>query len=415
MAQVRARTGAPVKTNEYHCVTKMTTDDPLNAFVPGPLCHVTGAASGPLAGLTFAVKDLIDVAGVPTGGGNPDWERTHPVPAHHAWIVEQLLSAGASVVGKTATDEVSLGILGENPFTGTPLNPAAPDRVPGGSSSGSASAVAAGVCDFALGTDTGGSVRVPASFCGLFGIRPTHGRVDFTGVLPQAPDSDTVGWFARDAETFARVCETVFGAPAPAELPGRLIVLTDTFAFADLEVATALTPMVDRLASLIGHRGDRILAPQGLSVWQAAQRCLQSSEAWQTFKPWIDASNPRFAFSVARGLTLGSLITDNERTRAALMREEARGRLRMLLPAGTILCLPTTPFPAPRRGLSVSNLAFPRERISALTCLGGLTGSPQVNLPGATVSGAPVGLSIVGARGSDLELAAVARAFAATA
>jgi amidase len=293
------------------------------------------------------------------------------------------------------------------------LNPAAPDRVPGGSSSGSASVVAAGVCDFALGTDTGGSVRVPASFCGLFGIRPTHGRVDFTGVLAQAPGSDTVGWFARDAETFVRVCEAAFGESVPTELPRRLIVTNDTFAFADPEVAAALTPMVDRLASLIGDRRDRILAPQGLSVWQGAQRCLQSSEAWQTFQPWIDASNPRFAFSVARNLTLGSLITDNERTRAALMREEARGRLRILLPEGTILCLPTTPFPAPKRGLSISDLAFPRERISALTSLGGLTGSPQVNLPGALVGGAPVGLSIVGAKGTDLALAAVARAFAA--
>jgi amidase len=390
----------------------MTTEDPLNAFIPGPRCHVEGSGAGVLAGLSFAVKDLIDVAGVPTGGGNPDWERAHPVPTRHAWIVDRLLGAGASVIGKTATDEVSLGILGENPFSGTPLNPAAPGRVPGGSSSGSASAVAAGVCDFALGTDTGGSVRVPASFCGLFGIRPTHGRVDITGVLAQAPGSDTVGWFARDAGVFARVCEAVFGAPPPSSLPGRLIVATDAFAFADPEVAAALAPMVERLTALIGDRQDRILAPQGLSVWKSAQRSLQSSEAWQTFQPWIDSFNPRFAFSVARGLTLGSLITDNERTQAALMREEARGRLRMLLPPGTILCLPTTPFPAPKTGLSVSALAFPRERITALTCLGGLTGSPQVNLPGAMVDGAPVGLSIVGARGTDLELASVARAFA---
>jgi amidase len=255
-------------------------------------------------------------------------------------------------------------------------------------------------------------VRVPASFCGLFGTRPTHGAVNFAGVLAQAPGSDTVGWFARDGETFARVAEAVFGAPAPAALPRRLLVATDAFAFADADVTAALEPMVERLASLIGERRERILAPQGLSVWQAAQRCLQSSEAWQTLQPWIDAHNPRFAFNVARGLVQASMYTENERTRAALMREEARGRLRMLLPPGTILCLPTTPFPALKRGLAVSDLALPRERISALTCLGGLTGSPQVNLPGATVGGAPVGLSIVGARGSDLELAAVARAFA---
>lgn len=391
----------------------MPDDDPLNAFVLGQRCRIQGAASGPLAGLSFAVKDLIDIAGYPTGGGNPDWERAHPVPTDNAWIVSRLLESGASIIGKTATDEVSLGILGENPFTGTPVNPAAPDRVPGGSSSGSPSLVAAGVCDFALGTDTGGSIRVPASFCGLYGIRPTHGRIDFTGVLKQAPSSDTVGWFARDADIFARVGQAVFGAPLPDRLPQRLVVAADTFAFADPAVAEALMPVVDRLAKLIGNRRDEILAPQGLSVWQNAQRCLQASEAWQTFRPWINACNPRFAFAVARNLTLGSLLTDSERMRAALMREEARGRIRMLLPPGTILCLPTTPFPALKLGLSISAQAMPRERISALTCVGGLTGVAQVNLPGAIVDGAPVGLSIIAAPGGDMDLLAVAKALGA--
>ncbi len=162
----------------------MTSASP---FVPGPAVRIAGAPGGPLAGLTFAAKDLFDVAGHPTGGGNPDWARQHPVPTRHAWAVQRLLDAGATLIGKTITDEVSLGILGENAFDGTPLNPSAPDRVPGGSSSGSASAVAQGLCDTALGTDTGGSVRVPASFCGLHGIRPTHGRLDLTGMLPQAP------------------------------------------------------------------------------------------------------------------------------------------------------------------------------------------------------------------------------------
>lgn len=388
------------------------SDNPLKAFVPGPRCTVAGAPSGPLTGLSFAVKDLIDVAGWPTGGGNPDWERTHPIPARHAWVVERLLASGASVIGKTATDEVSLGILGENAFYGTPRNPAAPDRVPGGSSSGSASVVAGGVCAFALGTDTGGSVRVPASFSGLYGIRPTHGRLDFSGITAQAPSSDTVGWFARDPATFVRVGEALFGASAPATLPRTLVVAEDALGFADPAVAAALQPVLDRLAGLIGTSQTVTLAPQGLSVWQAAQRALQSSEAWQTFAPWIDAHNPRFAFSVARGLVLAAQITEAERTRAALMREEARARLRILLPPGTILALPTTPFPAPKLAQPLSTLGFLRERISCLTCLGGLTGSPQVNLPGATVDGAPAGLSIVGGRGTDLDLLAVARAFA---
>src|SRR5271156_3123133 len=196
--------------------------DRINAFVPGPRIRIDGAPAGPLHGLSFAAKDLFDVAGVPTGGGNQDWARANPIPTRHAWSVQTLLDAGATLVGKTITDEVSLGILGENAFDGTPLNSAAPDRVPGGSSSGSAAAVAAGLCDTALGTDTGGSVRVPASFCGLYGIRPTHGRLNLEGMLPQAPSSDTTGWFARDAETFARVSAVMLGEAIPEELPRRL-------------------------------------------------------------------------------------------------------------------------------------------------------------------------------------------------
>src|SRR5438552_18762506 len=159
----------------------------INAFVPGPPVRIEGRKGGPLAGLTVAAKDLFDVAGFPTGGGNPDWAKSNPVPTRNGWAVQRLLDAGATLIGKTITDEVSLGILGENPFDGTPLNPTAPDRVPGGSSSGSASAVAQGLCDTALGTDTGGSVRVPASFCGLSGLRRSHGRPELTGWFSRAP------------------------------------------------------------------------------------------------------------------------------------------------------------------------------------------------------------------------------------
>jgi amidase len=382
-------------------------------FIPGPRLHLSGAASGPLAGLTFAAKDLFDVAGHPTGGGNPDWARYNPVPARHAWAVRTLLDAGASLVGKTVTDEVSLGILGENPFDGTPLNPAAPDRVPGGSSSGSASAVASGLCDTALGTDTGGSVRVPASFCGLYGMRPTHGRLDVTGMLPQAPSSDTTGWFARDAATFARVGAVLLGeAPADA-LPATLLIATDAFGFADPEVAAALRPMVARLAALIGPPQEVLLAPQGLSVWARAQRVLQPAEAWATFRPWVEAVNPRMAFSVAAGLLAGAGVAPAELGWAGLMREEARGRLRHLLPPGTILCMPTTPFPAPRKGLPLPVLTPRRDRITCLCAHGGLAGMPQLNLPGATVDGAPVGLSILGGRGTDATLIATALAMEA--
>lgn len=379
-------------------------------FVPGPRARIAGKPGGPLSGLTFAAKDLFDVAGFPTGGGNHDWARRNPVPTKHAWAVQTLLDAGADLIGKTVTDEVSLGILGENAFDGTPLNPKAPDRVPGGSSSGSASAVAQGLCDTALGTDTGGSVRVPSSFCGLYGIRPTHGRLPLEGMMPQAPSSDTTGWFARDAATFARVSSVLLQEPIPTELPRRLVIAVDAFGFADPEVAAALQPMVARLSRLIGETQEDLLAPQGLSVWARAQRTLQPAEAWETFKDWIDSDNPRFAFSVARGLIQGSMIPAAEQNWARLMRQEARARLVYLLPPGTILCLPTTPFPAPLKGLPLSKLDPLRDRITCLCAHGGLTGVPQVSLPGATVNGLPVGLSILGGHGSDATLVAVAKA-----
>jgi amidase len=385
--------------------------DEIGAFVPGPLKRIEGKPGGPLSGLTFAAKDLFDVAGVPTGGGNHDWPTGRPIPTKHSWAVQTLLDAGCTLIGKTITDEVSLGILGENAFDGTPKNVNAPGRVPGGSSSGSAAAVAAGICDTALGTDTGGSVRVPSSFCGLYGIRPTHGRIDTTGMLPQAPTSDTTGWFARDAATFAKVSSVMLGEAIPKALPTCLVVAVDTFGFADANVRAALQPMVQRLASLIGHSREDIMAPQGLSIWARAQRSLQPVEAWNTFKPWLDDRNPRFAFSVAKALVMGSMIPAADQAWGTLMRQEARGRMAHLLPEGTILCLPTTPFPAPLVGQPLSILDPLRDRITCLCAQGGLAGHPQVNLPGATVDGLPVGLSIIGARGSDASLVAVAKAF----
>ncbi|MCH9672234.1 MAG: amidase [Gammaproteobacteria bacterium] len=380
-------------------------------FVPNTDVHIEGG-TGPLSGLTFAAKDLFDVAGYPTGAGNPDWAASHPIPQGHAWAVEQLLGAGATLIGKTITCELSLGILGDNPFYGTPTNPAAPGRYPGGSSSGSASAVAQGLCDTAIGTDTGGSVRVPASFCGLYGIRPTHGRLDLSGMLPQAPSSDTTGWFARDADTFARVSEVMLGAAPAAALPTSLIVAVDAFGIADPSVNAALRPGVERLQRLIGPAREEIMAPPGLAAWARTQRTLQPYEAWLTFHEWVERQNPRLAYSVARNLAQSGEIPASDRQWATLMREDARARMRSLLGTNTVLCMPTTPTTAPTTGLSIDEQTPIRNRIACLCSPGGLTGYCQVNLPGATADGLPVGLSIVGAPGADEMLIALATAFA---
>ena len=388
--------------------------DAVGALVPGSSVHVDGAADGPLAGLTFVAKDLFDVAGHATGGGNPNWPGNQVPATENAWAVQTLLDGGATLVGKTITDEVSLGILGENVFHGTPVNSAAPDRVPGGSSAGSVAAVAAGMCDIALGTDTGGSVRVPASFCGVYGMRPTHGRLDLTGMMSQAPSSDTTGWFAANGDTFAKASAVMLGEAIPGDLPQRLVIAVDAFGFAGAEVRTALSPMVERLGNLIGGTPETvvedIMAPPGLSTWARAQRTLQPYEGWLTFKDWLDRDNPAMAYSVARGLAQAAAIPQGERDWAQMMRLEARARLDYLLAPGTILCLPTTPFPAPLKGLPISETDALRMQISCLCSHGGLTGVPQISLPGATLDGLPIGLSIIGRWGMDAQLVAVAKA-----
>src|SRR5436853_1546588 len=211
--------------------------------------------SGSLDGLCFAVKDVIDVAGCKTGCGNPTWRDSHPTAVAHAVCVEQLLRAGASCVGKAICDELAFSLLGENYFDGTPLNPRAPDRVPGGSSSGSASAVACGLVDFALGTDTAGSTRIPASNCGIWGFRPSHGFISLAGVNPLAPSFDTVGILSQNADVLARVGLVLLAcAPAPASSPCRVHLIHEGFALADTDVQQAMSEPVRRLRDFFGER-----------------------------------------------------------------------------------------------------------------------------------------------------------------
>lgn len=384
---------------------------PAEAFLPGPRLTIDGASEGPLAGLGFAAKDLFDVAGHPTGAGNPDWAATHPIPGEHAWAVRQLLQAGARLVGKTVTCEISLGILGFNGFDGTPPNPAAQGCLPGGSSSGSASAVAAGDCDVALGTDSGGSVRVPASLCGLYGMRTTLGWVSLAGVCRQAPSFDTVGWFARDARTFARAAAVLLDKPLPAAEASGVLVAEDAFALADPAVAAALAPAVARLGERFGGAtGIPLGEPGEMELWGEQRNIIQRAEAWATFRGWIDTHNPRFGFNVARNLAFASAITPAQIALAKVVRRRVVERARALLAGGAILCMPTTPFTAPPLGLSLRELDEASNRIGYLCSFAGMASLPQLSLPLGMVNGRPVGLSIIGWRGSDARLAAIAEA-----
>ncbi|HWJ73964.1 MAG TPA: amidase [Kaistia sp.] len=387
--------------------------DAFGAFVPHVDCVVQGSGKGPLAGLTFAAKDLFDVAGYVTGSGNPDWERTHPPARRHAYAVAALLDAGATLAGKTITDEISLGLVGRNQFYGTPINPKAPDRVPGGSSSGSASAVAAGLVDTALGTDSGGSVRTPAAFCGLYGLRPTHGRIPVEGMETQSPSFDTCGWFAADAELFARVGEVLLATPAAGSLPGRMIVATDCFAIAMPEVQQALAPTVKRLGQHFGTVIEAPLAEGDILDWSRNQSLLQRGEFSKTFAPWVERVVPRFSIEVGTSLALAALLTEADLEGPKAFRAVAKRRMADLLGDDGVLCLPTMPILPPFRDEPFSALMRSVGRIIELTAIAGLTGHPQINLPLADYQGIPVGLSLIGPRGSDERLVGLARRVAA--
>jgi amidase len=386
--------------------------DTLGAFVPGVTIHRASRGTGRLSGLTFAAKDLFDVAGAVTGCGNPDWAATHGPAEADAWAVNALLEAGATLLGKTITDEISLGLLGINRFHGTPQNPRAPDRVPGGSSSGSASAVAGGLVDIALGTDSGGSVRIPASFCGLFGLRPTHGRIPTMGMMTQAPSFDTVGYFARDAATFGQVGAVLLAEQIVDRLPSEIIVATDCFALADEPVRQALLPVLDRLrlATPVSHS---LLANGDLLDWSQHQRVLQKSEFHATFRDWIDRVNPRFSAEVAGAFADDGRIPEADVAAAKAFRAHASDRLDGLLDGRRVLCMPTSPILPINRDARLSDMRNAVRRIVDLTGIAGLTGLPQVNLPLAAVGSIPVGLSLVGWRGGDAALVGAACAVAA--
>jgi amidase len=344
-----------------------------------------------------------------TGGGNPDWKTTHEPAEKTARAVGVLAEAGAEMIGKTITDELTRGIFGENAHYGTPVNPRAPGRVPGGSSSGSASAVAGGMVDFALGSDTGGSVRVPSSFCGLYGLRPTHGRIPLEGILIQAPSFDTIGWFAREAATFARVGEVLLQSEIQEARPSRIVVAEDAFELAERAVAGALEPFVDKISALVGNSAAGRISETSLDELRAHQWRLQNREGWESARGWLDRVNPRLKFDVAERYAAASAITDAEIEAASSVQADFVERMEPMLAGGAVVCMPTTAAPAPPVGESLSARATLRSLNSSLTCIAGMLGAPQINLPLAEVDGLPAGLSLLGERGSDEMLIAFAR------
>jgi amidase len=388
----------------------------VSGFLNDERVPIAGAAAGLLEGLSFAVKDIIDVAGHVTGGGNAEWLRTHEPAANNAPAVQVLLDAGATMAGKTITEEFAYGMIGENFHYGTPRNGAAPGHIPGGSSSGSASVVSAGEVDFALGTDTGGSVRVPASFCGLYGLRPSHGRVPLAGILPLAPSLDTCGWFARDADIMRRVGEVMLDWQAPPA-SGRFLVARDAFGVAGDAVRAALKPALARAGDILGAPAEvdagALHGMADLGDWAKVMQVIRGSEAAASHLSWITATDPVMGPGFRDRFEAGGRYSREEIAAATAARARIEGHLDALLADGAILAVPAAPAPPPpvRSPESVyDDLRMKNEMYNSMAPLARL---PQISLPLGQVDGLPIGLGLVAAHGNDELLLDIAVAMGA--
>ena len=392
----------------------MPLHDPAHAFLPYPDAPVPCAATGPLSGLGFGVKDLFDVAGYPTGGGQPFVLAMSGIKTRTAPTVRRLLDAGARFVGKTVTDELAFSMNGQNAHFGSPVNGAAPDRISGGSSSGSASAVSHRLCDFALGTDTGGSVRAPANHCGLYGLRPTHGRVSLEGALDLAPSFDTCGWFARDVGTFARVADVLLAEDAQP-LPERVRPLApaEVWGLLEAEVLAAQAPSRARLDAALGAAAPVAVVLESFEAMVWHFRHIQGFEAWQTDGALIERFAPPLGPGVAQRFAWSKTITDEQVSAARAFRARYRAHLLQQLGADGVLVMPTMPDVAPLISADESGLETYRNRATQMLCIAGLSGFPQLSLPLATRLGAPLGISLLGPPGSDRSLVRLAERLAA--
>lgn len=383
--------------------------DNYGAVVAWVKASPTEPVCGPLAGLTFAAKDLFDVAGLPTQAGNPDFAQRWGLPIQDAWAVAALKKAGARLVAKTHTHELAYGMTGINPHFGTPQNPRVPGGIPGGSSSGSAVAVAAGLVPVALGSDTAGSVRIPASLCGVYAYRPTHGAIPTQGVVPLAPGYDTVGLLAADPEVMERCAKVLLSGALPVVRFERAVVLRDALELCDPEAHAA----VERVAQRLEARGIAV-EEQTLGLLQEAretQRVLQGAQAWGFHQRWLEERQPRLGEDVRKLLEMASRLTAGEIGRALSEQVRLRTEMGALISPGTLILLPATPSSAPPVSTlqdSEKALAF-RWRTLSLTCYASVLGAPVVSVPAEQPGEKPIGVQLVGPWGSDMGLLHTAR------
>lgn len=375
--------------------------------------------SGALDGLTFTVKDNTDLAGTRTSFGSPSWREAHPPAIHSALCVDQLLAAGATCVGKAVADEFTYSLDGESAFFGTPLNARAPDRIPGGSSSGCASSVACGLADFSLGTDSGGSIRVPASLCGVWGMRPSLHRISEAGVLPFMPSVSTVGAVARDLDVLERAMRVLLrSGPAEPAPPRRIVLLEDALRLADAPVREAAQLAAERLSERAGVALERLgfcdLVGREVDLVAcnvSALRELQTAEFQSTVGDWIESHRPQLGATFSKAYGNVRAFDRSRAVEALELCERLFEGLRSFLQPGTVVCFPTTPTAAPRKGSldTLESVLDFYDRTMAVTSFAGVGRLPEISAPLLGDGGLPVGFSIAAGHYQDEFLLRVAR------
>ncbi|MHC1548146.1 amidase [Phyllobacterium sp. K27] len=387
----------------------MTISKPLNALLDLPPVSLS-SGNGPLSGETLAVKDIFDVAGLPTGCGNTQKQTESPRADTTAPAVQKLLDAGAVFIGKAQTDELAFSLMGQNAHYPHPVNPKAPDRVTGGSSSGSASAVAGGLASIATGTDTGGSIRAPASFCGLIGLRTSHGRISLEGTMPLAPTLDTFGWFSRDIELYEKVGNVLLG---PDESDFKLnrplfIPLLEHLLVGEAEDA-AYRQMYRLVADNLGHARSARQSTASMDDLYLCFRQIQGFEAWAAHGAWLSEKDRNLGPEVKERFEYAAAIDLETYQAQARRRALFTSELGDLLQDDGVLIMPTVPGAAPLAAMPFEELQAYREQALRLLMLSGLSGFPQITLPIGQVHGAPFGISLLGPKGSDMALIRLGR------
>lgn len=380
--------------------------------------NITPYKSGRLDGLTFAVKDNIDIAGFKTSYGSKPWFNMHPPAVSHAVCVELLLNEGASCIGKTISDELTCSLDGESYFYGTPVNPKAPERIPGGSSSGSASAVACGLVDFAIGTDSAGSTRVPASHCGILGMRPTIHRISESGILPFTPSTSTVGVFAKNLTVLENVMSVLLASNEPVQRPiNTIYLLEDAFEIADEEIKQALRGILPQLIKIKDIKissitlSDIIGEETNLSFWQenifSVSQCV---EIWNAVGAWIEAYKPEMGPRIRDAMGYFKQLDRSILNDALQLRERMFSKVFQFTNAGDLFCFPTVPMIAP----IIQELDDPEKcmdyynRTMSITSFAGVARLPEISIPVTKVRNAPFGLSFAAAHRQDAFLLSAA-------